>query len=127
MKAVELLAPGLYQVAGVLRAASDGEGGFPAEAEFARRLGKVSEAPAPWLVARGDGGDLLGYAYAAPFRDRPADTRPSRLQRTRSRSPGHCLRLLMTPPGPARPSQTVPTGLSGVPPPGPAMPLTATA
>jgi phosphinothricin acetyltransferase len=44
----------------------------PDEAEFAHRLRKVNEARAPWLVARGDGGEVLGYAYAAPFRDRPA-------------------------------------------------------
>lgn len=44
----------------------------PDEAEFAHRLGKVSEARAPWLVARREDGNVLGYAYAAPFRDRPA-------------------------------------------------------
>lgn len=44
----------------------------PGETEMASRLGKVLDAGAPWLVARGPDGDVLGYAYASQFRDRPA-------------------------------------------------------
>ena len=44
----------------------------PDEAEMAARLGKALDAGAPWLVARGDDGELLGYAYSSQFRDRPA-------------------------------------------------------
>ncbi len=44
-----------------------------------------------------------------------------------SRAPGKLMRLLVTPSALATASQTVPTGLSGVPPSGPAMPVTATA
>lgn len=48
----------------------------PDAAETAARMAAVREAGAPWLVARaasGDGaGEVLGYAYAAQFRNRPA-------------------------------------------------------
>lgn len=44
----------------------------PDEAEFAVRLRQLKMAHAPWLVARDEGEVVLGYAYAAPFRDRPA-------------------------------------------------------
>jgi phosphinothricin acetyltransferase len=45
----------------------------PPDAEaFAARIGHVTAAGAPWLVARDPAGDVLGYAYAAQFRDRPA-------------------------------------------------------
>lgn len=44
----------------------------PDEAEMAARLAKVQAAGAPWLVARGADGKVLGYAYASQFRDRPA-------------------------------------------------------
>jgi L-amino acid N-acyltransferase YncA len=39
--------------------------------EIARRWRGVSEAGLPWLVAVAEG-RVLGYAYAAPFRPRPA-------------------------------------------------------
>jgi L-amino acid N-acyltransferase YncA len=44
----------------------------PSEAEMAERLAGVQAAGAPWLVARDEGGDMLGYAYASQFRERPA-------------------------------------------------------
>jgi L-amino acid N-acyltransferase YncA len=44
----------------------------PSAAEMGERLAKVRDAGAPWLVARDEGGELLGYAYASQFRDRPA-------------------------------------------------------
>jgi phosphinothricin acetyltransferase len=44
----------------------------PGEAEMAARLAKVLDAGAPWLVARSDDGEMLGYAYASQFRERPA-------------------------------------------------------
>lgn len=44
----------------------------PDPAEMAARLAKVTGAGGPWLVARGAGGDVLGYAYAAQFRERAA-------------------------------------------------------
>jgi L-amino acid N-acyltransferase YncA len=44
----------------------------PSEAEIGERLASVQGAGAPWLVARDEGGEMLGYAYASQFRDRPA-------------------------------------------------------
>jgi len=44
----------------------------PDTAEIARRMTKVAEAGAPWLVARGSGGEMVGYAYAGPFHPREA-------------------------------------------------------
>ena len=44
----------------------------PAAAEMAARMGTVLDAGAPWLVAQGADGAVLGYAYASQFRDRPA-------------------------------------------------------
>lgn len=44
----------------------------PDAAEMAGRLGKVLEGGWPWLVARDGSGIVVGYAYAALFRDRPA-------------------------------------------------------
>ncbi len=43
----------------------------PGAAEMAARLARVTAAGWPWLVAEADGA-VLGYAYAAQFRDRPA-------------------------------------------------------
>lgn len=43
----------------------------PDAAEMARRHEKIIGRGLPYLVAEDDGG-VLGYAYAAPFRDRPA-------------------------------------------------------
>jgi len=43
----------------------------PDEAEMARRRDDVLAKGLPWLVAE-QGGRILGYAYAAPFRPRPA-------------------------------------------------------
>ena len=40
--------------------------------EMARRMAAVLDAGAPWLVARGNGNEIVGYAYAAQFRNRPA-------------------------------------------------------
>ncbi len=44
----------------------------PDEAEMIRRLARISASGWPWLVVRGDGGAVLGYAYASQFRDRAA-------------------------------------------------------
>ncbi len=43
----------------------------PGAEEMAARMAKVLEAGSPWLVARHDG-EVVGFAYAAQFRDRPA-------------------------------------------------------
>jgi phosphinothricin acetyltransferase len=43
----------------------------PADDEIARRRGEVLGRGLPWLVAEA-GGEVVGYAYAAPFRMRPA-------------------------------------------------------
>lgn len=43
----------------------------PDEAEIARRLGEVRARGLPYLVAEADG-RVVGYAYAAPYRTRPA-------------------------------------------------------
>lgn len=44
----------------------------PSDAEMAARMAKVLNAESPWLVAVDGGGNVLAYAYAAQFRDRPA-------------------------------------------------------
>lgn len=44
----------------------------PTPADMATRLAKVTGAGWPWLTARGNEGELLGYAYASQFRDRAA-------------------------------------------------------
>lgn len=43
----------------------------PSEAEMARRLAAVQAGGLPWLVAEVEG-RFAGYAYASPFRPRPA-------------------------------------------------------
>lgn len=43
----------------------------PDKAEVARRWSEVETSGLPWLVAE-DSGDIGGYAYAAPYRSRPA-------------------------------------------------------
>ena len=43
----------------------------PSSGELARRMSKVLDPGWPWLVAQRDD-TVLGYAYAAQFRDRPA-------------------------------------------------------
>jgi phosphinothricin acetyltransferase len=43
----------------------------PSAADMAARIDKVSSVGWPWLVAEDDGA-ILGYAYAAQFRDRAA-------------------------------------------------------
>jgi phosphinothricin acetyltransferase len=43
----------------------------PGAAEIARRLGEVRARGLPYLVAEANG-RLVGYAYAAPYRSRPA-------------------------------------------------------
>ena len=43
----------------------------PDRAEIARRWSEVAARGLPWLVAD-DSGDVVGYAYAAPYRARPA-------------------------------------------------------
>jgi L-amino acid N-acyltransferase YncA len=44
----------------------------PSAEEMAGRMAKVLDAGAPWLVARGEAGEVQGYAYASQFRDREA-------------------------------------------------------
>lgn len=44
----------------------------PTVEDMAGRLAKVLDAGAPWLVARGEAGEVIGYAYASQFRDREA-------------------------------------------------------
>lgn len=44
----------------------------PDEAEIAARMDKVAARGWPWLVAVDQAGAVLGYAYAGPFRERPA-------------------------------------------------------
>jgi phosphinothricin acetyltransferase len=44
----------------------------PGIAEMAERIGKVLDAGAPWLVARSEEGEVIGYAYASQFRPREA-------------------------------------------------------
>ncbi|MFC4295781.1 GNAT family N-acetyltransferase [Novosphingobium tardum] len=44
----------------------------PTAAEMAARMARVLDAGWPWLVARDGAGAVVGYAYAAQFRDRPA-------------------------------------------------------
>ncbi len=44
----------------------------PEEAEMAARFAKVRDAGWPWLVARSEDGEVLGFAYVTQFRDRAA-------------------------------------------------------
>lgn len=44
----------------------------PGAKEMAKRMGKVIDAGAPWLVARDADGVVLGFAYASQFRNRAA-------------------------------------------------------
>ena len=42
----------------------------PGAEEMAQRVEKVLAGGFPWLVARGQGGEVLGYAYATQFGSR---------------------------------------------------------
>lgn len=44
----------------------------PSVTDMGARMAAVRAAGLPWLVALDDGGGVLGYAYAGPFRARPA-------------------------------------------------------
>lgn len=44
----------------------------PDQAEMARRRAGLVERGLPWLVAEAEDGAILGYAYAGPYRSRPA-------------------------------------------------------
>lgn len=44
----------------------------PGEADMAARIAKVQRAGCAWLVAVDEGGQVLGYGYYAPFRERSA-------------------------------------------------------
>lgn len=44
----------------------------PDLAEMTRRFQAVRDGGFPWLTAEGEGGAVMGYAYAGPFRTRPA-------------------------------------------------------
>ncbi len=55
----------------VLQGTASFETVAPTVAEMAARLARVVDAGWPWLVAQANGG-IIGYAYAAQFRDRAA-------------------------------------------------------
>ncbi len=42
----------------------------PGAAEIAERMGKILDAGWPWLVARNEDGEVLGYAYAGQYHPR---------------------------------------------------------
>ena len=44
----------------------------PGEADMAARIAQVQRAGCAWLVAVDEGGQVLGYGYYAPFRERSA-------------------------------------------------------
>jgi L-amino acid N-acyltransferase YncA len=44
----------------------------PDLAEIQSRMTKIAKRGSPWLVAYNDEGHVIGYAYAGPFRERPA-------------------------------------------------------
>jgi phosphinothricin acetyltransferase len=44
----------------------------PDLAEIQSRMTKIAKRGSPWLVACSDEGHAIGYAYAGPFRERPA-------------------------------------------------------
>jgi L-amino acid N-acyltransferase YncA len=44
----------------------------PGDAEIRARIERGRAAAMPWLVARGRHGEIVGYAYAAPFHTRAA-------------------------------------------------------
>jgi phosphinothricin acetyltransferase len=44
----------------------------PGPAEMAQRIERCLDRGWPWLVAEGEGGAILGYAYLSQFRDRAA-------------------------------------------------------
>jgi phosphinothricin acetyltransferase len=44
----------------------------PDLAEIQSRMTKIAKRGSPWLVACGEDGGVIGYAYAGPFRERPA-------------------------------------------------------
>lgn len=47
----------------------------PDLAEINRRFEKITGLGWPWIVAEGEGGRVLGYAYCGPFRERAAYAR----------------------------------------------------
>ncbi len=55
----------------VIHGTASFETAAPDVAEITARMARVIDAGAPWLVARGEG-EIVGYGYAAQFRDRPA-------------------------------------------------------
>jgi L-amino acid N-acyltransferase YncA len=44
----------------------------PDLAEIQSRMTKIATRGSPWLVACNEDGGVIGYAYAGPFRERPA-------------------------------------------------------
>lgn len=44
----------------------------PSIEDMTQRMGKVLDAGWPWIVAEDEGGTVIGFAYAAQFRDRSA-------------------------------------------------------
>jgi len=56
----------------VLRGTASFELEPPSEEEMARRFGTITSQGYPYLVAEGEGTGPLGYAYAGPYRTRPA-------------------------------------------------------
>ena len=55
----------------VLHGTASFEEEAPGAAEIARRIAAVRAAGLPWLVAE-DGGEVVGYSYATPYRARSA-------------------------------------------------------
>jgi phosphinothricin acetyltransferase len=67
-------APAIAAIYGhhVLHGTASYETAPPDAAEIARRIARVTATGGPWLVAESEAGELLGYAYAAQFRERAA-------------------------------------------------------
>lgn len=69
--AADLRAITLVYSMNVLLGTGSFETAVPDEAEMGRRVGAIDALGLPWLVAE-IGGSVVGYAYAGPFRVRPA-------------------------------------------------------
>src|SRR6266545_692927 len=80
MPNVTIRAAAAHDIAAIIRiyahAVEHGTASFeiepPDEAEMARRRHALIDGGYPYLVAEADGGVVAGYAYAGPYRARPA-------------------------------------------------------
>ena len=70
---------------------------------------------------------LIGILYKLPTPPRMVSANSTVCSRTACRSPENCIRTTAVPLCEAHPRYTVPTGVSNVPPPGPATPVALTA